>query len=103
MIDDLLPTQDGKLVYLRSSQKNEFWSPLLEKAYAKSGQSFILSCLPSSSDFFISTPCFCFLSNSLITTGLSDAKPSTNSFCISLTRSNEYRLLLSKYLLKFGS
>ncbi|KAL2095557.1 hypothetical protein ACEWY4_007705 [Coilia grayii] len=34
-IDDLLPTKNGQLIYLRSSQGNEFWTPLLEKAYAK--------------------------------------------------------------------
>ncbi|XP_063060429.1 calpain-1 catalytic subunit [Engraulis encrasicolus] len=34
-IDDLLPTKDGQLIYLRSAQGNEFWTPLLEKAYAK--------------------------------------------------------------------
>ena len=37
MIDDLLPTWRGQLIFLRSSeeQKMEFWGPLFEKAYAK--------------------------------------------------------------------
>ncbi|XP_028320369.1 calpain-9-like [Gouania willdenowi] len=34
-IDDLLPTEDNRLIYLSSPQKHEFWSALLEKAYAK--------------------------------------------------------------------
>jgi calpain len=35
VIDDTLPTIDNKLVCLRSTDPNEYWPSLLEKAYAK--------------------------------------------------------------------